>query len=276
MHRQVIVAGAVALALTGIAGAQDMALEDEGVTVLDAMVVTAGREPVAAAKTARAHTVITAEELEARNVRTVAEALRQVPGLAVNDVGGQTTISIRGAEANHVLVLIDGFETAGSAQGFEFAHHRADQVERIEVLRGPQSALWGAGATSGVINIITKRGAREGHRVETFAEGGSNGSYAGGATLRGGTGNADFSLGVAYRDEAGWDPRFRETLEYFSPSRHMNGVDAPVFILERPLENRLMMRNPVAQQSQLVKRLVRSLSREPGPPAPSPFRRRKP
>lgn len=197
-------AGALAL-MAGAAQAQSIADEANGVTVLDTLVVVAGREPLSAGKSARALTVVSGEEIEERQVKTVADALRQVPGLAVSDVGGQTFVRIRGAEANQVLVMIDGVETAATPDGFDFASLPADQIERIEVLRGPQSALWGAGATSGVVNIVTRGGMRNGKAFETFVEGGSNGSFASGMSARGGTADADFALGVVYRKEAGWD-----------------------------------------------------------------------
>src|SRR3546814_8203238 len=110
-----------------------------------------------------AGTVSTEEEIERRQVRLVSDLLRQVPGLAVNrtgTVGGLTQLRIRGAEANHTLVVIDGVEVNDPVNGseFDFSSLLADDIERIEVLRGPQSAIWGSDAIGVVVNIVTRRG----------------------------------------------------------------------------------------------------------------------
>lgn len=130
---------------------------------LDPVVVTATRTELPLSQVGSAVTVITAEELEQQQIRLVSDALRAVPGLAVNRTGavGQLTqLRIRGAEGNHTLVLIDGMEVNDPAAGSEFdlAHLLATAIDRIEVLRGPQSVLYGSDAIGGVVSIITKRG----------------------------------------------------------------------------------------------------------------------
>jgi vitamin B12 transporter len=205
MRLLMLLAGASALAFPTASHAQQDLADDPGITMLETIVVTGSRAPIEEGSLGRAITVVTSEELEARQVKTVAEALRQVPGVAVSRAGGQTAVRVRGAEANHVLVMIDGIETAGASDGFEFADLIADEIERIEILRGPQSSLWGAGATAGVINIVTKSGPRNGRVIETFAEGGTNGSHAGGASVRGGNDRADGAVSLTYRNEGGWD-----------------------------------------------------------------------
>jgi vitamin B12 transporter len=127
-------------------------------------VVTATRVPTSIDRVGNAITVITEEQIRERQVTSVADILRTVPGLAVNRSGGGpgtlTQVRIRGAEANHTLVLIDGIEVNDPAAGseFDFGQLLASGIERIEILRGPQSALYGSDAVGGVINIITKRG----------------------------------------------------------------------------------------------------------------------
>src|SRR5215475_3908508 len=107
-------------------------------------------------------TVITGEDLRRQQVRNAADALRSLPGVAVNRQGGAgsiTQVRIRGAEANHTLVLIDGIEANNTADGeFDFSNLSAEDIERIEVIRGPMSSLHGSNAVGGVINIITRRG----------------------------------------------------------------------------------------------------------------------
>ena len=89
--------------------------------------------------------------------------------------GGQTSVFMRGTNPNHVKVLIDGIDASdpsNPAGAFDFGHLLAADIERIEVLRGPQSGLYGANAIGGVISIMTKRG-RGPPKVTARVEGGS-------------------------------------------------------------------------------------------------------
>jgi vitamin B12 transporter len=96
--------------------------------------------------------IITAEQLEQRQTRDIADILRDVPGVAVAGIAGQTQIRLRGSEANHVLVLVDGIEVSDPFAGeFDIGTLQAEPGARVEVLRGPQSALYGPDAIGGVI-----------------------------------------------------------------------------------------------------------------------------
>ena len=109
--------------------------------------------------------VLTVNEIEARGQQHVSDLLRSLPGIAVNSsgpAGGLTQIRVRGAEANQVLVIIDGVEVANPSSGeFDFAGLRSEDIARIETLRGEQSALYGSDAIGGVINIITRAGSTQ-------------------------------------------------------------------------------------------------------------------
>ncbi|WP_250655649.1 TonB-dependent receptor plug domain-containing protein [Alkalimarinus coralli] len=127
------------------------------------VVISASRIEMARESSGSAITVLDSDYLEQNQVQVVSDVLRDVPGVAVSRTGGAgapTQVRIRGAEANQTLVLIDGIEVNDVASGseFNFAHLMNLEVERIEVLRGAQSALWGSDAMGGVINIVTKRG----------------------------------------------------------------------------------------------------------------------
>lgn len=192
---------------TSFAGAQNATAPADFVAD-DPIIVSGGLTPVDAQSFARAVTIITEEDLERTNPRTFADALRSVPGVSVSRSGGPggfTQIRVRGAEANHVLLLIDGVETANSSGGFDFSRISPDLIERIEVLRGPQSTLYGAGATAGVINVITKAGRRDDVRVAGSIEGTTapGGSIAG--VVQGGTASADGALGLSFTHDEGWD-----------------------------------------------------------------------
>ncbi len=176
---------------------------------LDEVLVSAGRVPVESEKVGRAHTVISGEELETSQIRYVADALRRVPGLAVSrsgSFGGLTQIRVRGSEGNHVLVLIDGVEVASTSGGeYDFGGLQAADIERIEVLRGPQSALYGSNATSGVIHIITKGGLRNDYRFTAQSELGSDGTELGRLGVQGGGETFDFALSGSYRKTDGFN-----------------------------------------------------------------------
>lgn len=146
---------------------------------------------------ASAMTVITGEELRQRQTRFVADALRAVPGLAVSrtgGVGGLTQVRIRGAEADHTLVMMDGIVVNDPVSGgYDFANLLVDDIERIEVIRGPQSVLYGSDAAAGVIHVITKRG-RNGLTGRASYEHGSQNTNSGWGSVSGGTDRTRFSV----------------------------------------------------------------------------------
>ena len=135
-------------------------------------------------------TVVSREEIERAQLATVQEALQTVPGVSLVRTGGPgsaTSVFLRGASADHALVLIDGIEVndpSSPAGGYDFATLGTEGIERIEVLRGPQSTVHGSSALGGVIQVITRRG--EGPpRMEASIEGGSYRSASGSASLIG-------------------------------------------------------------------------------------------
>ncbi len=170
-------------------------------TVVPETVVTATRFPVPLETIGSSLTVITGEELQQKQTRFVADALRDVPGVSVNrsgTFGTLTQVNIRGAEANQTLVLIDGVRMNDPAGGdaFDFSTLLADDIERIEVLRGPQATLFGSNTSGGVINIITKKG--EGPiRANARIEGGSFGTFDGNAGISGGNEHVDGAVSVS-------------------------------------------------------------------------------
>ncbi len=134
---------------------------------------------IPAVQIAAAVTVVTARDIEQQQARTTADVLRGLPGVVVNVTGtegGLSYVSIRGANARDTRVLIDGIEANTTKDAtFDFSNLSPDDIERIEVIRGPMSALYGSGATGGVINITTKA-ARGPLSLSVRVEGGSFGT----------------------------------------------------------------------------------------------------
>jgi vitamin B12 transporter len=134
--------------------------------------------------------VVTGEQLRAQQIRHAADALRSLPGVEVSQQGtpnNLTVVRIRGAESNHTLVLIDGVEVNSTANDgfFDFSSLDADEIKQIEVLRGPQSGLYGSGALGGVINIITNEG-KGPLTIRARGEGGAFNTRDGALQLSGG------------------------------------------------------------------------------------------
>jgi vitamin B12 transporter len=147
---------------------------------IDQIVVTGARSALATGKLGSAVTVITRDDIDARQAHYVSDMLRAVPGFAVSQsgtTGSQTQVRVRGSEANHVLVLIDGVRANDPATGDEFRweYLTTNNIERIEVVRGPQSSLWGSDAVAAVVHVITKTG-QEASAFDGYAEGGSFGT----------------------------------------------------------------------------------------------------
>ncbi len=193
-------AAAAVVALPWAAGAQDAAQSPQ---VLPQIVVSATTVPTPADQVANAVTVITADDIKREQIRTVPDALRTVPGLNVVQTGGpggQTAVFMRGTNSNHVKVLIDGIDAGDpsvTAGAFDFAHLLTGDIERIEILRGPQSGLYGSDAIGGVISITTKKG--EGPpKVTASVEGGSFKTFNQTVGLSGSQGNVDYAFNVLH------------------------------------------------------------------------------
>ena len=130
----------------------------------DPVVVTASRLPQARSETLAAITVLERKDIEASASQDVLELLRRVPGVDLargGGIGQQASLFIRGTNSNHALVLIDGIRVSALGTGaYAWEHLPIAQIERIEIVRGPRAALWGADALGGVIQIFTRRDTR--------------------------------------------------------------------------------------------------------------------
>jgi vitamin B12 transporter len=175
--------------------------------VIEEVLVSASLTPIAQSRSANAVTVIDSEQLKNRAALTVSDLLRDVPGLAVSRsgvLGSNTQVRVRGAESNHLLVLVDGVEANDPSQGDEvnWGNMTAVDVERIEVIRGPQSAIHGSDAVAGVINIITRSGEKP-FSASAFSETGSWSTTNNGLSLGHKGERVDLRLGVAHIQSEG-------------------------------------------------------------------------
>jgi len=191
---------AIAASVSMTAFAQSNTLTET--TRLDPIIVSAGISPVAADEYGRSHTVITRDDIEERGYSTVQEALEAQPGLAVTGTGpNDRQVRIRGGETNHTLILVDGVRLAAGDGGFSGYSLRGldlGYVERIEILRGPQSVPYGTDASTGVINVVTreaKAGWSRGLSVE-LGEGDRESGYV----SWGGTGRSLTLSATNYKD----------------------------------------------------------------------------
>ena len=144
----------------GLQAPAGWAQQDDDAFRLDPLIITATRSAERLSQTTRSVTVVGAEDIAARGTRTVADALRSVPGLDVvrtGALGATTSIFMRGSNANHTVVLIDGVKVNLAGGAINFSDLSVDNIERVEVVRGSASTLYGSGAIGGVIHIITKK-----------------------------------------------------------------------------------------------------------------------
>jgi len=150
--------------------------EKEKANTRKQIVISPFRRQGSASQSGSAISIIDSETIDRTGSRSVAELLRRVPGVEVVQAGGAgrtATVFLRGAESDQTLVLIDGVRLNTVADGsFDFADLRVDNIQRIEILKGPQSVLYGSEALGGVISIFTNRG-HDGSGVTLKAEGGS-------------------------------------------------------------------------------------------------------
>lgn len=172
------------------------------------VVVTATRTAETADETLSAITVITRKDIERRQAHSVQDLLRGTPGIDIADNGGPgkiTWVFLRGTNADHVLVLIDGVKVGSSTSGTAaFQDIPVEQIERIEIVRGPRSSLYGSEAIGGVIQIFTRRG---GGATAPFVEigGGSYRTYDAAAGVAGGGERGSFSVSASGTDTHGFN-----------------------------------------------------------------------
>ncbi len=202
------------------------------VVTLDPIVVTATRTGTPLSQIASSVTVITAEEIEAKQQTQVLDVLRSVPGVNImqqGPAGANSSIFLRGTDNKHTLVLVDGIEfrdTSTIGGGANIANLSVDNIEQIEVVRGAQSVLYGSDAIGGVINIITRKGTTT-PQSHISVEGGSYNTWRGNAGFSVATDLASTSFSVSRLETEGYsayneDEGFSENDGHKSTSMSFN------------------------------------------------------
>ncbi len=173
--------------------------------VLDELVFSGGLTPITADSFGRSVRVIDTAEIAESGLDSVSALLRAVPGVTVSN-GGTNQLRIRGSEDNHTLILVDGVEVQLPSSGYyELGNLMLSDIARIEVLKGPQSALYGANAAGGVISITTLRGDVGGPETTAFVELGTQNTQAAGLSFRQSGERLDIGLSLARRTSDGFD-----------------------------------------------------------------------
>lgn len=206
--RAAIGAAGIAFLCTGRSAAAEPAAAGKPQVPLPAVVVTATKTETEAWRTASSVTVIDRQKIEQRQYRLLADALRDVPGFTLADRGGPGTVTsvfTRGTKTEHTALLIDGRPVPMNLAGaYNLETTPLDNIERIEVLRGPAASLYGGKTIGGVINIISRSGrGLEKPETSVFAEAGSYGSFREGLSTLGAAGDLDWALEFSRADIEG-------------------------------------------------------------------------
>ena len=175
---------------------------------LQPLIVTSGRQLEPQRQATAATSVFTRQDIERLQVHSVPELLSRVPGVSIVQNGGRgslTSVFLRGANSNQTLVLVDGVRLNAAASGLARLEFLSpEQIERVEVVRGPRSALYGADAIGGVIQIFTRRG-EAGLQPRLRLAAGSQQSFERSLGLSGGDAQTRFDLGASLDESAGFD-----------------------------------------------------------------------
>lgn len=203
----------LAIGSTSIVSAQTK--KDSTVRQLDEVVVTATKYPVKQSLTGKVLTVITKEELEKSGGKQLTEILNTQAGLVIvgsqNTLGSIQDVHLQGADAGKTLILIDGipaYDPSGTSTSFDLNLINTDEIERVEILKGSQSTLYGSDAVAGVINIITKKGNGKPLNVSLNLSAGSYGTWKTAAGINGKIGNTSYNVQYTHLKSDGFSAAY--------------------------------------------------------------------
>ena len=189
-------------------GSQLSAQQDT--SLLDEVVITANKYPNKTSLTGKVVTIITKEQLERSGGKDLSQILTEQAGVYIgganSNAGKDKSLYLRGARVEHTLITIDGvpvYDPSGIGSNFDIRNLSVNQIERIEILKGSQSTLYGSDAIAGVINIITKKVGVKPFAGNGLLSYGSNNSFRGNAGINGKTGVIDYDLSYSFFDTKG-------------------------------------------------------------------------
>src|SRR5688572_7295776 len=185
-------------------------IREQDTSLLDEVVITANKYPNKTSLTGKVVTVITREQLERSGGKDLAQILTEQAGIYIgganSNAGKDKSLYLRGARVDHTLITIDGvpvYDPSGIGSNFDIRNLSVDQIERIEILKGSQSTLYGSDAIAGVINIITKKAGVKSFSGNGLLSYGSNNSLRANAGINGKKGVVDYNLAYSLFDTKG-------------------------------------------------------------------------
>jgi vitamin B12 transporter len=195
----------VTLVILAAARANSAIAQEKDTTHLGTVIVSASKVPRPASTLTQAVTVLSGEDLRARGVTRVTDALREVPGAMLvqsGSFGSLTSLFLRGGESRYTKVLIDGVAVNADGGFFDFSHLTTDNIDRIEIVRGPASVLYGADAVTGIVQIFTRQGSGD-SRASLGVRGGTYRSLDVDGDVSGGSPSGEYSLAAAHHSTNG-------------------------------------------------------------------------
>jgi len=191
---------------------------EQDTSLLDEVVITANKYPNKTSLTGKVVTVITKEQLEKSGGKDLSQILTEQAGVYIgganSNAGKDKSLYLRGAKVEHTLITIDGvpvYDPSGIGSNFDIRNLSIDQIERIEILKGSQSTLYGSDAIAGVINIITKKVGVKPFAGNGLLSYGSNNSIRANAGINGKKGLVDYNLAYSFFDTKGFNEAISNT-----------------------------------------------------------------
>ncbi len=218
MKKKIFIAAAVFI--SSYAQAQELpAKPDSASKTLDEVIITAGKFPQKQIETGKVVNIITQDQLQKSFGKSIPEVLNQLPGLVVNgadnNLGTNQTVYARGASRSNTLILLDGvplYDPSGETDAFDLNNFALGNIERIEVLKGSQSTLYGSDAVAGVINIISKKGEKKPFNLNVDLSAGSYSTYKENIAVSGSNGKGQtYFISYSRIDSKGFSSAYDST-----------------------------------------------------------------
>jgi vitamin B12 transporter len=204
--------------------------------LMNEVTLTASKYSIKTTETGKVVTIITRQEIEHAGSRDLAQVITELGGVFINgfnsNLGKEKNIYVRGAKVDYTLITIDGvpvYDASGIGSNFDIRNLSIDNVERIEILKGSQSTLYGSDAIAGVINIITKKGGTKPFSVSGVADYGSFNTFRGNLNVNGSQSGFDYNIGYSHVNTDGFSEAKRpanSTDVFDKDGYHQNSIQA--------------------------------------------------